>query len=283
MAILKNRFKLVFEEIGKKLIPSFLKLTDVVVDKLLPAIEPFIPILGDFLAGAIEKLIPLLEMMIKGAQNMALLFENEVLPIIKESGPFIEQLGLQIFDAAKEIQAEMMPVIREWIPLMVELFKVVAPLIPPLIDITKNIFILALKIQQMLLPILREFVKFMNKDFGKAIQFIVVDVAILVGTLLDLFNIVSKVLGLGNLKSSQSGNKLKVTDPGDDDVIHLNDFMIRSNGKIIKPHPDDTIMGFKGGMPGGPTFIFNIDQISGTDPEDMMEAFQRELNKKIRI
>ena len=64
-------------------------------------------------------------------------------------------------------------------------------------------------------------------------------------------------------------------------VIALNDFIVRPGGKIIKPSAQDTIIGTKNpnGM-GGTTIILN-GNIYGTDPDEMMEAFQKELNTKI--
>lgn len=64
-------------------------------------------------------------------------------------------------------------------------------------------------------------------------------------------------------------------------ITPVNDFILTPSGEVLKPHPNDTIIGTKNPGAMGNTFIFNIDRIQGTDPDDMMEAFQRELNKKI--
>ena len=62
----------------------------------------------------------------------------------------------------------------------------------------------------------------------------------------------------------------------------VNDFIL-SNGQLIEPHPDDVIMGTKHGKGMGTTFIFNIEKVQGMDPDEMAEAFQRSLNKKISL
>jgi len=63
-------------------------------------------------------------------------------------------------------------------------------------------------------------------------------------------------------------------------TIYLNDFIL-SKGKLMQFNPNDTIIGTKNGM--GVTNNIYIDTIQGADPTDMLEAFQRELSKKVSL
>jgi len=68
-------------------------------------------------------------------------------------------------------------------------------------------------------------------------------------------------------------------DPTRSPVIRLNDFILTKNGQIIETNPNDTIFGMQG---GGANVTVNIDRIYGTDPEEMMEAFESKLRTLIR-
>lgn len=64
----------------------------------------------------------------------------------------------------------------------------------------------------------------------------------------------------------------------------LNDFVI-TNGQVYETHPDDTIVGFKGDSPFNNSGSFNIhiDNIYGTDPDEMAIALENKLMEKISI
>ena len=68
------------------------------------------------------------------------------------------------------------------------------------------------------------------------------------------------------------------------EVIALNDFILTSSGKIIKPSPQDTIIGTKHpeSLSSGTTIIVQ-GNITGVDPDDMADAFATKLDKIIRL
>ena len=76
-----------------------------------------------------------------------------------------------------------------------------------------------------------------------------------------------------------------IIDLNPNNMISLNDFILTPSGKIIKPNAQDTIIGTKTPGAMGETKIINvtIENIYGTDPTEIMEAFQIELNKKINF
>ena len=66
-------------------------------------------------------------------------------------------------------------------------------------------------------------------------------------------------------------------------VISLNDFILTSSGKIIKPSPQDTIIGTKNpGSLGGSVNIQTGD-IYGVDADQVAEALGKEIKKVIRL
>lgn len=66
-------------------------------------------------------------------------------------------------------------------------------------------------------------------------------------------------------------------------IISLNDFILTSNGKIIKPSPQDTIIGTKTPESlGGNNIVVNIDKVQGVDAEEITEMMAIKLNETIR-
>lgn len=98
--------------------------------------------------------------------------------------------------------------------------------------------------------------------------------------------IIEELLGL-NKSGSKKGNSVTTSNNNDTGTIYLNDFIMRPNGKIVKTNPNDTIIGTQNpdgiGNAKGVTYNFYIDKIQGIDSKDIMEAFQRELSKKISL
>ena len=67
-------------------------------------------------------------------------------------------------------------------------------------------------------------------------------------------------------------------------AIALNDFIVTPGGKIIKPSPQDTIIGTKNpGALGGKGVTIFIENVNGLDSEMVSEAMAREVNKVIRL
>ena len=98
----------------------------------------------------------------------------------------------------------------------------------------------------------------------------------------------------GNEVGTSSGKRKSKNDstihlnnkPLNSDVIALNDFIVTPSGKIIKPSPQDTLIGTKHpenlGNGQGVTLIIN-GNVTGTDPDDMAEAFATKLDRVIRL
>jgi TP901 family phage tail tape measure protein len=65
-------------------------------------------------------------------------------------------------------------------------------------------------------------------------------------------------------------------------ITNVNDAIIRPNGDIIKTHPNDTLIATQhpGNMGGGITLIIE-GNVYGTDPDEMMEAIQNKIDDKI--
>ena len=65
----------------------------------------------------------------------------------------------------------------------------------------------------------------------------------------------------------------------------VDDFILTKERELIQPSKNDTIIGAKdfGNMGTNYNFEINIEKVSGTDPDEMAEAFQRELKNRIGV
>lgn len=78
--------------------------------------------------------------------------------------------------------------------------------------------------------------------------------------------------------------KPKTKKPKTPEIIRLNDFIMTPNGKIIKPSPQDTLIGTKTpNKLNGQNIIINIDSVQGLDSEMVSEALASEIKKVIRL
>lgn len=68
-------------------------------------------------------------------------------------------------------------------------------------------------------------------------------------------------------------------------IKKVNDFVITSRGEVLQPHNDDAILGMKdfSGLGGGQTINVYIDRVQGADPDDLADAFARELKNRIGV
>lgn len=281
------------------LIPILLELADIIIKNavelvmnLLPAIQNIIPIIGDFFKS-LEPLIPKL-------------FE------------LIEKLA----EAAIEILSELIPAMSDLIPIVMDVIDIAIALIPPIVDITTAIIRLVSNILQGAAPaftVMKDVILAIIEPIKVVIGWLV-DLIDLIGNFLGMSSelnnsanaTVSTVSRSSSTttssRSSSSGSSSRDTtrDAIDlttsytassraestrtglpyDGIIYLNDFIMTPQGKIIKPSSQDTIIGTKNpdNMGGGKGITIIIEgDVNGIDPEQMAEAFGRELKRAIRI
>ena len=194
------------------------------------------------------------------------------------------ELGKEVLpvftDLAQTLVKEVLPSVRPLIPVIGDFLKdalitvkdVVVPLIPDMIALVRTFFELAQTIRRILGPVLRAILPIL-----RVVANLVRIIGNAIGGVLEFLDIGGKLSTIGRGISGLFG---RGRNRG---VRRVNDFIIRPSGQVLETNPQDTIVGMKnpGGM--GNTFVFNIERIQGTDPDDMLEAFQRELNKKIRL
>jgi len=235
--------------IGKAMLPAVTELANVILEEVIPKIEPLVPLIGEFFKNAIEQTIPLIRNMIDWIK-MAAAFYNE----------------------------HIRPSVEGFIPVLGELWGALKVIIPPILDIITEFAKLQAQIQVYLWPLLQLLIKWFKFTFGPALEVVAWWVKGLIEPILALVDAVEKLFGI----KAPSKRKFKLIDDDMGNAIRLNDFILRPDGQIIKTHPQDTIIGTKGGLPGNQITI-HIENIYGTDPTEMAEALQRELNKKISL
>lgn len=317
---LNNQFQAIKGELGTQLLPVLVDLTTLFSKEILPAIQPLIPLIGDFLTSAIEKLLPYLPKLI----DRFMVFIEFCLDLFDALEPLIEplmELAFVLFDALLEILIPLLPTIKSVADILGRLLTAFMPLIQPISNIIGLIADLAIILIEQLAKQIEFFMPFIEwwvDGFTKIINVI----SLVVGWIKDLIGWLSKISfgifdtgaksidkttkAIDNYSSSINQNPFTsstnqnpftsstnqqptFTLPMIDispNVIRLNDFIMHPNGKIIQPHSNDTIMGFKGSSPiGGEqlTIIIEGNNIYGTDPDDIADALAKKLNSMIRI
>jgi len=265
---LRDKFILIWDII-KKVIPVFMTYAEVVFDaakqlweELSPALDELIPIVITFL----ESLKPLI--------------------------PKIVELAKEVFYSAVQIAKELFPALSSLIPIIMDVIDVIIDLLPTVTDIITTLLRLAKNIISGAAPAIT-----VLKDVFLAI---INPIKTVIGWITDLLDLIGKFLGQssklnkesnkvskrGDILTHEKSSNYKISEPihlNPDFVptIKLNDFIL-SNGRIIEPNPQDTIIGAKTPNALGITIIIEGD-VNGTDPEQMAEAFGRELKQAIRI
>ncbi len=299
---LVERIKMLWNMI-KPLLPSLMKLAKLIFDagkqileSLLPPIMKLIPVLLDLAKIIIENAVAVIMNLLPSIQSLIPIiveFFESLKPLIPKLFELIEKLA----EAAIEIFKELIPAMSILIPVIMDVIDIVIDLLPTIVDITTTLIRLANSIISGAAPA----IEILKNVFLAIIQ----PIKTVIGWITDLLDLIGRFLG----KSSELGRKADrvtkdVSTPTTytspitstniptyktpptikiPPTIYLNDFIMTPKGQIIKPNAQDTIIGTKNpGAIGGITIIIEGD-VTGTDPEQMAEAFGRELKRAIRI
>lgn len=132
--VLKNNFKIMFEELGKKIIPVLVDVMKVITKDVIPALEPLLDIIGKEFTKMVKRLVPFIKPLVGILTKMFEIFGrlmDAIWPLIE---PLME-VAFVIADALMEALKALMPAIEALIPLVLEIFNAFKPLIKPLTDI----------------------------------------------------------------------------------------------------------------------------------------------------
>jgi len=353
--MLKNTFATFKADVGDTFMPIMKNLVILFTDKVLPALEPLIPLLGDFFSRSLEALLPHIEDISNSFVNFVSILLNDVipvvLPLITLVGKFLRNAFVEIFkvlkpllpeflkfaklifDGAMEVVKNLLPALKELIPVFINFWNSLQPLIPKIFELIEKLALAAITIFKEVIPAMSDLIPIIMDIIDVAIALIppIVDIVTtlikliskilkgaapaitvlkdvilaiiepiktVIGWISDLLGIIGDFLGKSSELNKSANNSVKTVSKSykskndntpiyigqkSNDIIKLNDFII-SNGKIIKPNSQDTIIGTKNpnSLGGGVTIIIEGD-INGTDPEQMAEAFARQLKQAIRI
>lgn len=272
--ILSASFDNLKRELGVAVIPVAVDLANVFIKDILPAIKPLIPLIGQVLNKTMVAIVPVIQKLAEILVELTEIFLNELFPAIEPMIPELQEFTIMVLDAAMQIFRELVPSLKVLLPIFIDLLKALMPLIPPILQIITGFAKMANAAIEFVAPAISFLVKVFEKLI-KPIEWVLE----LLGDVFDIFGDMQKQINK-ELGLSKSKSKIRIVD-NSSDVIRLNDFIMTPTGKIIEPSPQDTIIGTKGGV--GNTFVFNIERIQGTDPEEMMEAFERYFSRMIRI
>lgn len=306
-------------ELGQQLIPVIIKVAEIFTNEVLPAIKPLIPVIGDFLTSAIKGLIPY----IPKITDAFIRWIKFTIKLFDALSPLLEplmDLAFIILDALLDILEPLLPTIKDLSKLFGDVLITLMPLLVPLTKLlTLLMEILMIGIRplmrgiEMMTPALEHWVGGFTKVIG-AVNIVIEAIKTLIGWIDKItFGALGKVSGAvsnifgssSSTSKSSTSSSSKSSTPSSSrllsqsssqtgwvtpthyiapDVIRLNDFIMHPNGQIIEPHANDTIMGFKGDMPGGGiTIIIEGNSIYGVNADDIADALGEKINAMIRI
>jgi len=278
---LQDTFELMQREIGSFLLPVVAELADTLLNEVLPAVKPLIPVIGTFLAESFKRIvdliIPLIPKLLEfGEQILEVASEimDQLFPALEELVPVLLDLGVRIFGLVSKAIIQLLPVITKLLE------DVIVPLIPTLGDLIANFLELVPIILENTVHAVIEIVTSLEKMIPvieKVIDFVGDLISVLgkLGKVWDVFAFFTPQ-GITSAISSVVSGRGGRPSP---EPIRLTDFIIRPNGQIIQPSPQDTIMGSKNGF--GEITVY-IDKVQGVDAEDISEALARRLSLEIR-
>jgi len=274
---LQDTFELMQREIGLFLLPVVAELADTLLNEVLPSVEPLIPVIGTFLADSFKRIVDLIIPLIPtflefGQQVLEVASEvmDQLFPALEQLIPVLLDLGVRIFGLVSEDILQLLPIITKLledvivplIPTVGDLITKFLELVPIILNDTVPAIIIAVEALSEMLPVITKIIDFVG----------------------DLIEILGKIksatverifefgFAIGRIKRPETTG----TSPS---VLKLNDFIMRPNGQIIQPNPQDTIMGSRKGF-GGITVY--IDKVQGVDAEDISDALARRLSLEIR-
>jgi TP901 family phage tail tape measure protein len=282
--VLRKKINNLGIDIGNELLPTMTDLMNVISEEVIPAIRPLIPLFGQALKQVIEAIIPIIRDNIDELQELARILFEELIPAALPLIPVVSQLISLFLQLAAMVGKFLAPVLNIINPLIVDLFNALKPILEPVTILIGAVFDLAEAILTSLAPVFKMIIP-LAQALVVPLKWLIELISTIVEWLGKAYDAALEILGLEQKDKSKGKSKKRDIVRGrvvDGEVIYLNDFILTKSGKIIRPSPDDNIMGFKGKSPGN-TIIFNIEKIQGVDPDDMMEAFQRELSRKISL
>ncbi len=285
-----------FINLLQRIMPSILKLIDAItplITSVLSFIDALMPLITDVLDVFIDLLVELAPFILDIFEALKPVITT-VLELVQALLPLV---GMMI--------KSLLPVFKAWLPLINDLFEMLIPIIIAVAKFSVEVVQLVANISKSLIPVFKFLLKVIQPIID-AIEWLINLITKVIGLFNGLFKSSSKAADVSskftipetqtstsrNTSSSRSSSRdstrnftpipnmtpIPRIDTINRPIIKLNDFIMTPRGQIIKPSPQDTIIGTKSGF--GTSIVINIDTIQGTDPEDMMEAFERELKNK---
>jgi len=138
--ILKNESRLLFEELGKELIPILLDLFKVIKSDVLPAMKPLIPVFAEFIGTVLKGAVVVIPKMIEAikeiisflkplieiiGRRLKMAFEF-VRAVIGDSGPVLMEFIKKIGEIARIFLTALVPILRAVLPILIQLGTIIA-------------------------------------------------------------------------------------------------------------------------------------------------------------
>jgi len=296
MSNMKDTLALMGRDIGTALLPPLKELLDVFANQILPAIQPLIPVFIEFVTTILEGLIPYLPQL----SEMFMRLVNVTMQLFTALSPLIEplmNLAFVIFDALMAIIEPLIPTIKILAEALAPLFTALGQIISmltPLIKLVVQIAALFINLAiNNIMAILGPALEFLMPIIQKIIDFFteVVDVVkTVVEWITNLIGVVRDFLSSGIEKIGEVASSLASRGSYSNRTKSVGDAIIAPGGKVITTNPNDYLIATQNpeslmSQGNGVTYVIEItgNNIYGTDADDIAEALQDILTKKLSL
>jgi tape measure domain-containing protein len=292
---LKDTITLMGRDIGAALLPPLKDMIDIFANQILPAITPLIPVFVQFATTIIQGLIPYLPQLVEGGKRLFDIFIR-IFTALQPLIPPLMDLAFVIFNTLLSAIEPLIPTIEVLATALAPLFEALSTIITalnPLIKLVMEIIAVFIElgvgnITAILIPALQmltPYLEFLIGIFTKIVEVVKVVVewiANLVEKVRDFF--ASGFEKIGNFVGGVFSGGSKGT------TTKVGDAIVKPDGSIIQTDPKDYLIATKTpetlfNQEYGNSVVININgnNIYGTDPDDIAEALQTKLLRRLSL
>lgn len=294
LSIMKATFDDLKVSIGSKLLPVFTSFAQTLLDNkdtilgfarsIFDFFKPIGKFLIDTILGAFERV-------------------KSAIPTLKEAFETVKQFLQPLIDIGKEVITTVLDKLKStFLNLTASLQENKAPIMDVFTSL-RNILGTVFSIIGSIFGVLLDVFNFLI-DIG-AIDLIVAAFRVLLKVLENILNIIKGVFDfvvklINKIANSEFGKTVANVIEGGvsglasignslfggDDAESVNDFILTSKGKLIKTHPEDNLIGFKGNTPNfgqGKGITINIGTVQGLNADEIARALQQKLRGLITL
>lgn len=139
------------------------------LDAIMPLIPPVIELIRLFIDMAVKAILPILPIIMELITLIVRTTLEAILPILPQLMEFITL----VLKLAMSIGMELITIIVDLMPVLLELFKAIVPILPPVLELIGLLLKLAIEVITPLIPLIVQIAGFMGEYLQKAIELVI--------------------------------------------------------------------------------------------------------------